>query len=188
MSDQKPNESDKLRVAERRALMSELRLAGIISERKLAAAMVARGHQVSSATMRRDIKAVADQFNREAMGNEQTYRDFMTQRTMGEMAAIWPACRKGDLGSIDRDIKLQERLAKLQGADAPLKVDSSNKNDNTEHVQLDVPDAALEAEFRALTHDTDDPPRNSESLRDQNHFGDAGGEVDARSGCDGEEG
>jgi predicted DNA-binding transcriptional regulator YafY len=155
MSDQKPNESDKLRVAERRALMSELRLAGIISGRKLAAAMLARGYHVSPATIRRDIKAVAEQFNLEAQGNEQTYRDFMTQRLSEEMAAIWPACRKGDLGAIDRDVKLQERLAKLQGADAPLKSETKNDTTNTERLELsDLTDDVLEAHVRALFHDT----------------------------------
>ena len=45
------------------------------------------------------------------------------QRLDRAQRAIWPAVITGQLGAIDRLIKIQERRARLNGYDAPQKVD-----------------------------------------------------------------
>lgn len=43
-------------------------------------------------------------------------------RLDGMLAGIWPDARKGNVGAIDRVLKIMERRAKLLGLDAPVKV------------------------------------------------------------------
>jgi hypothetical protein len=50
-------------------------------------------------------------------------RTLEEQRLDTMLSAIWPAVLKGDLGAVDRGLRIMERRAKLDGLDAPIRVD-----------------------------------------------------------------
>lgn len=47
-------------------------------------------------------------------------------RLDGLLSSVWPAARQGNLGAIDRVLKIMERRAKLLGLDAPVKMSRGN--------------------------------------------------------------
>lgn len=47
-------------------------------------------------------------------------------RLDGLMVALWPKARQGDLGAVDRVLRIMERRARLLGLDAPVKVARTN--------------------------------------------------------------
>lgn len=57
------------------------------------------------------------------------------------LTAIWSQVTKGNLSAIDRAIKLEERRARLMGADAPTKTDVTSNNERIEFViKPSIPD------------------------------------------------
>lgn len=49
-------------------------------------------------------------------------REIEVRRLDKLIFAIWPAAMKGDLGAVDRVLKIAERRARLLGLDAPLQI------------------------------------------------------------------
>lgn len=47
-------------------------------------------------------------------------------RLDGMLGGLWPEARRGNLGAVDRVLKIMERRAKLLGLDAPAKVARTN--------------------------------------------------------------
>lgn len=47
-------------------------------------------------------------------------------RLDGMLGGLWPQARRGNLGAVDRVLKIMERRAKLLGLDAPAKVARTN--------------------------------------------------------------
>lgn len=76
----------------------------------------------------------------------------MMRRVQGEqlrdlIRALWPLATLGHLQVIDRVLRIQERLAKLYGLDAPAQVDVTVRlRELAESLGLDADDAVMEAE------------------------------------------
>jgi hypothetical protein len=68
-------------------------------------------------------KAVSTALKKMIMEPVEELRTLEEQRLDTMLAAIWPAVLRGDLGAVDRGLRIMERRAKLEGLDAPVKVD-----------------------------------------------------------------
>ena len=69
-------------------------------------------------------KAVGRVFTRlarEAREDAAGLRELEVQRLDALLVAVWPAAAKGDLGAVDRALRIAERRAKLLGLDEPVK-------------------------------------------------------------------
>ena len=107
----------------------ELRLAG--------ANLEAIGRQVGlhkSNVSRRIKDALADIPAAEA----DALRAIENERLDGMQVAIWTRVRKGDLGAIDRAIRISERRSRLNGLDAPQRVDLGARAVDIESVAREI--------------------------------------------------
>ena len=107
----------------------ELRLAG--------ANLDAIGRQVGldkSNVSRRIKAALADIPASEA----EALRTIENERLDGMQVAIWNRVRKGDLGAIDRAIRISERRSRLNGLDAPQRVDLGSRAVDIESVAREI--------------------------------------------------
>lgn len=107
----------------------ELRLAG--------ANLEAIGRQVGlhkSNVSRRIKDALADIPAAEA----DALRAIENERLDGMQVAIWSRVRKGDLGAIDRAIRISERRSRLNGLDAPQRVDLGARAVDIESVAREI--------------------------------------------------
>ena len=110
----------------------ELRLAG--------ANLEAIGRQVGlhkSNVSRRIKDALADIPAAEA----DALRAIENERLDGMQVAIWSRVRQGDLGAIDRAIRISERRSRLNGLDAPQRVDLGARAVDIESVAREIMDA-----------------------------------------------
>lgn len=107
----------------------ELRLAG--------ANLEAIGRQVGlhkSNVSRRIKDALADIPAAEA----DALRAIENERLDGMQVAIWSRVRQGDLGAIDRAIRISERRSRLNGLDAPQRVDLGARAVDIESVAREI--------------------------------------------------
>ena len=107
----------------------ELRLAG--------ANLEAIGRQVGlhkSNVSRRIKDALADIPAAEA----DALRTIENERLDGMQVAIWSRVRQGDLGAIDRAIRISERRSRLNGLDAPQRVDLGARAVDIESVAREI--------------------------------------------------
>lgn len=107
----------------------ELRLAG--------ANLEAIGRQVGlhkSNVSRRIKDALADIPAAEA----DALRTIENERLDGMQVAIWNRVRKGDLSAIDRAIRISERRSRLNGLDAPQRVDLGARAVDIESVAREI--------------------------------------------------
>lgn len=103
--------------AERRNRAYELRIAGLTYRQ------IGRELGVSHVTAFTYVKEELDALREECRELAETYRDMELERLDHAQKAIYAGVLKGDLGSIDRLLRIQERRSKLLGLDAPVKQD-----------------------------------------------------------------
>jgi hypothetical protein len=101
--------------AERRLKALQLRTAGM--PYRAIATQLGVSHQQAYEDVQRELKAIAEQSAEEA----QAVRQLDLERLDAMTIAIWGQVRAGNLGAIDRALRISERRAKLLGIDAPEK-------------------------------------------------------------------
>lgn len=74
-------------------------------------------------------------------------RTLENERLDAMQVAIWGKVRKGELGAVDRAIKISERRARLNGLDAPQRLDLGTKAVDIDAVARDIMDAATNREI-----------------------------------------
>lgn len=79
---------------------------------------VASAHRLITAAIA-DVRAIVQDDAAEIRALELSRLD-------GLLGALWPKARQGDLGAVDRVLRIMERRAKLLGLDAPVKVARTN--------------------------------------------------------------
>jgi len=147
MSDAKLTESDKNRIADRRNLMMQLRVAGITSERKLAAAMTQKGFPCSHITIHNDLKAVNALLVAETTENVKTWRALFAKQNMDCISALWPKASAGNERAIETLLHIQERISRNLGLDAPTLMETTN-TDNVVTTALTL--AEIDARLRDI--------------------------------------
>src|SRR5262249_19647874 len=65
------------------------------------------------------------------------------ERLDAMLAGVWAAAEQGDLASIDRVLRIQERRARLQGLDAPERREVSATGGLTANLVVELTDAEL---------------------------------------------
>jgi len=79
---------------------------------------VASAHRLITAAIA-DVRAIVEDDAAEMRALELSRLD-------GLLAALWPKARQGNLGAVDRVLRIMERRARLLGLDAPFKVARTN--------------------------------------------------------------
>ena len=105
-------------VIERRRKLAKLRLAGVQDRQSMLEVL-----RVSRGTLARDMRALDEQFRREALQATMTDKAVQKLRLERMLQAVWPLAEKGDPKAIDSAVKILEREAKLLGLDAPTRLD-----------------------------------------------------------------
>lgn len=106
-------------IEKRRASVVQLRVAGW-NIRDIAAHL-----DVSVGTVHGDLSEVLVRTREQANDNVKVERELSIQRLELAIKKIWPAVEAGNLDAVDRLTRLEARLAKLQGLDAPTKQELS---------------------------------------------------------------
>ena len=114
--------------AERRAYTLNLRKTGA-DYRTIAAAVIERfklenlpnGYDCRYAY--KDVKRELEKLYREMADDTEEIRQLQVERLNRLLLAIWERALQGDLGAVDRALKLVAQLCQLQGANMPDKVD-----------------------------------------------------------------
>jgi DNA-binding CsgD family transcriptional regulator len=112
-----PIQAQRAAYTERRVKVLELAKAGASFRQ------IARALNVSHETARKDLAAVMDALKQEQIAGAEELRAMELERLNMAMAGIAQRVRQGDLGAIDRWIKLCESRRKLLGLDAATKQD-----------------------------------------------------------------
>lgn len=73
-------------------------------------------------------------------------RTLENERLDAMQVSIWGKVRKGDHGAIDRAIRISERRSRLNGLDAPQRVDLGTKAVDIDAVARDIMEAATGGE------------------------------------------
>ena len=110
----------KVEIAERRKRALDLRLAG------LSFRAIAKAEGVSHATIISDIKEALADIPR---SSAEELRQVESARLDQLQRAIWGDALKGDLGAVDKAVKIIDRRARLLGLDAPQQVQVSSDVD-----------------------------------------------------------
>ena len=123
----------KLELAERRQTALSLRKSGA-SFRAIAAhiSTIPGNEGYSEGRAHADVSACLKEINEKTSLDTEEYRSLELERLDTAQLAIAKKVQAGDLGAIDRWLRLSERRSKLLGLDAPVKVDIA------EHVQTEL--------------------------------------------------
>lgn len=81
---------------------------------------------VSHTQIFKDVQSVLKEVRQETKESAEDLVDLEDARLKTTLLAIWPKVVKGELGAIDRAIKISESLRKLRGLDAPTKIAPTN--------------------------------------------------------------
>ncbi len=113
----KPTSKEKMRAKERRQKVLDMRLLGASLRR------IADKIGVSHETVRNDLQKALEELSETERAKAEHLRGLELQRLDVALNAIGSKVLEGDLGAIDRWLKISERRARLLGLDAP---DASN--------------------------------------------------------------
>lgn len=102
--------------AERMTQVVTLRKAGF-SYRQIGAQL-----RIGNATVKRDLDKALMEYGAITDEEVRRWRELENARIEQALSAIWRAVVAGNVGAIDRLVKLQDRRAKLLGLDAPSKL------------------------------------------------------------------
>jgi DNA-binding CsgD family transcriptional regulator len=136
------NSADRVRARDREAQALELRKAGATY------AMIAERLEMSESGARKAVTRVLQRLIGTATESAEEVRRLELERLDAMLLAIAPQVRGGNLGAIDRALRIMERRAKMLGTDAPSKV-APTTPDGAEPWSLDGLSAAEVAAVRA---------------------------------------
>jgi hypothetical protein len=122
---------------ERRLKALQLRMAG--ASYRAIGSQLGVSEKTAHQDVQRELKAIAEQSAEEA----QAVRTLDLERLDAMTIAIWGQVRAGNLGAIDRALRISERRAKLLGIDAPEK----RREEPTPPVDWSRVDEAVQVDF-----------------------------------------
>ena len=140
MANQSKQDARRLEAAERRERALRLRLAGATYED------IGRAMAVNKSTVKRWIDAAIENVDKDS--SEQLFT-MENMRLDVAQRAIMQTVAQGHLGAIDRLLRIMERRARLNGLDAPQRVDLSSD-------PVDIDDVAKSI-MKALSGDDGEP-------------------------------
>lgn len=133
MSQTSGGDERRLTIAQKRDRALSLRLTGATYQ------AIADAMGVNKSTVKRWIDAAIDGVDKE---NAKQLVALENERLNRAMRAIWPKVIDGQLGAVDRLVKLSERRARLNGLDAPQKVDLGVPEVDLAQVAKEIEDMA----------------------------------------------
>lgn len=133
-------DASKVAIAERRANALKLKIAGATYD-----AIARTMNYASAGNAYRDVHAALKDITREPA---EQLKQIELQRCDEMLLAIWPKVRKGDLGAIDRALRIMERRARYEGLDAP-----------TRQTITVITEDIIDAEIRRLEEQLEDRER-----------------------------
>lgn len=133
MSQTSGGDERRLTIAQKRDRALSLRLTGATYQ------AIADAMGVNKSTVKRWIDTAIDGVDKE---NAKQLIALENERLNRAMRAIWPKVIDGQLGAVDRLVKLSERRARLNGLDAPQKVDLGVPEVDLAQVAKEIEDMA----------------------------------------------
>ena len=133
MSQTSGGDERRLTIAQKRDRALSLRLTGATYQ------AIADAMGVNKSTVKRWIDTAIDGVDKE---NAKQLIALENERLNRAMRAIWPKVIDGQLGAVDRVVKLSERRARLNGLDAPQKVDLGVPEVDLAQVAKEIEDMA----------------------------------------------
>jgi hypothetical protein len=112
----KPGTAGEMIIEQRRAQVVKLRVEQALSIRAIAAKL-----DVSVGTVHEDLTAVLVNTREDTAERVKVEREISIGRLELAIEKIMPQVRRGNLNAADRLVRLEHRLAKLKGTDAPLR-------------------------------------------------------------------
>lgn len=112
-----PEAPNRESLAARRLMAFELRKGGA------SYAAIGTALKISHTMARRDVLAVLDELTRDTAETIERSRRLHLARLDDLLLAVMPAAKKGDHRAIHSALEIMGRQAKLQGLDAPIRVD-----------------------------------------------------------------
>lgn len=132
MARTKKNESEQIKIAERRARALELRKAGF-SYRKIAEKLSV-SHVQARADIEAELKLLAEELHESADELRQIELERLDMLTRG----LEPFAAVGETKAVNSFIKVMERRAKLLGLDAPIRTDVTSGGEKLEVIIREV--------------------------------------------------
>lgn len=93
------------------------------------------------------VKKAMDEFPREDV---ETLREVDNARLNSMLLTLWPLVQKGDFGAMDRALRIMERIAKLNGTDAPLRSETTHIGGGTTNIGTVIIDGTKQEYIEAL--------------------------------------
>lgn len=106
----------------RAAQMLELRKAGMTYDR------IGEALGVSKQAVHKSVTKALREITSKAAETADEIRSLELIRLDAMLAGLWAQAARGNLGAIDRALKIAERRAKITGIDAPTKITPTNKD------------------------------------------------------------
>lgn len=106
----------------RAAQMLELRKAGMTYDR------IGEALGVSKQAVHKSVTKALREITSKAAESAEEIRNLELIRLDAMLAGLWAQAARGNLGAIDRALKIAERRAKITGIDAPTKITPTNKD------------------------------------------------------------
>ena len=106
----------------RAAQMLELRKAGMTYDR------IGEALGVSKQAVHKSVTKALREITSKAAESAEEIRSLELIRLDAMLAGLWAQAARGNLGAIDRALKIAERRAKITGIDAPTKITPTNKD------------------------------------------------------------
>jgi hypothetical protein len=85
---------------------------------------IGRALNVSHVQAWNDVMSCIDELKKQCAEEAAKVKAIEIERLDTALKAIWPAVLEGDLGAIDRLIRIQDRRSRYEGLDAPIKTES----------------------------------------------------------------
>lgn len=131
-----PGENE--RIVERRRQVWVLRKTGASYR------LIAEQVNVSYETVREDVQAVLDELRAEALTDAEELRTLELARLDGMLISIAGQLGKGDLGAVDRALRVSESRRKLLGLDAPTKIAPTDPTGEKPYEPVDLTRLSLD--------------------------------------------
>ncbi len=116
-----PEAPNKEAIAARRIQAFELRKGGATF------AAIGKALDISHTMARRDVNAVLDELTKDTSETIERSRRLQLSRLDDLLIGVWSAARRGDHAAIKSVLDIMARQAKLQGLDAAVKIDITDK-------------------------------------------------------------
>lgn len=136
--------ADRVNAASRRVKVVQMRMAG------LAVREIATQVGCSPGTVSKDLYHALSEYQTNTEEEIERFRELWNQRLEKMVQGLWVSASRGNVGAVDRIVRLAERSARLNGLDRPVKVAPTNPNGDQPYEPEGMTDEQITAGIAAV--------------------------------------